>query len=133
MKLTRKTDYALRLLVYLASKPEGKPVPVREVASKEELSSRFLQGVVSDLVKAEILESFPGPTGGVCLHGKAETLNFRQVFEAIEGPVSLMGCLSDSTFCESQPSCSIQHVLFEAQMAMMQVLEKYTVGRFSEQ
>lgn len=128
MRFTQKTDYAFRVMRYLANQPPSQVVPAHRIAENQGLSARFLQGVVRELVVRGILRSVPGPSGGISLAKDTSEISFKDVVEAVEGPVNLMSCMEDSNFCGNSGVCYIQSVLIEAQNALYGVLENHNVS-----
>jgi Rrf2 family protein len=131
MKFTKKTDYALRTMEFLArlhfqaevvgnGKPT--PVPVQTISDQLRLSLRFLQGVVSLLSKAKLLKTLPGVKGGITLAGNPEKITLLSIIEAVEGKINLMGCLDHPETCGDFPQCSIMNVLQSAQAALISSL-----------
>lgn len=132
MKLTSRTDSALRLLGCLASCQKGAVVPTKDLAHSENLSLKFLQGIVRDLVKGNILKAVSGPKGGVSLAFPAEEISFLQVVEVMEGPMHLVSCMEHPESCTEVSSCKIRGVLNQAQAAMQKVLAETSLATLAE-
>ena len=128
MKLTRKTDYALRLLLRLAREGMEKAVPTRVIAEDEDISLKFLQTVASQLVGAGLISSVSGPKGGNQLAKSPEEINVLLVIEAMEGPLALMDCMELSTNCCEFERCGIHNLLGRAQIAMNEVLASSSIA-----
>ncbi len=131
MKFTKKTDYALRTMQFLARQwyrgeggPAGepRPVPVQQISDQSHLSSRFLHGIVSKLSKARLLKTIPGPKGGIMLARDPETIPILAIVEAVEGKINLMECLEQPEQCGVSQGCSIMSILHGAQTALVQAL-----------
>ncbi|HLP43302.1 MAG TPA: Rrf2 family transcriptional regulator [Fibrobacteria bacterium] len=128
MKFTKKTDYALRTMEYLARQwyeaagAEPLPVPVQFIAERAHLSLRFLQGIVSKLSKARLLRTVPGVKGGIMLQREPEAISILQIIEAVEGRINLMGCMEHPEQCGDANQCSIMGVLHTAQGALTAAL-----------
>jgi Rrf2 family protein len=91
MEITRKTDYALRMLADLVRNPESM-VSVREAAEKTGVPYSFARGIQHDLVVAGILAATRGARGGVRLACDPETTTLLEVVEAMQGPVAFNIC-----------------------------------------
>lgn len=128
MKLTRKTDYALRLLSKLARVGQDKALPTRLIAEHEDISLKFLQSVASQLQSAQIIKSIPGPKGGNQLARPANQITVLEVIEIMEGELALMDCMEQSTNCCEFEKCGIQGLLGRAQIAMNEVLASETIA-----
>jgi Rrf2 family protein len=131
MKFTKKTDYALRTLEFLArqhflaeSGGQQAPLPVRvqTISDQSSLSLRFLQGVVSRLSKAKLLKTIPGVNGGIMLGRDPGKITLLNIVEAVEGKINLMSCLDHPEFCSDSPQCSIMGVMHAAQAALVNSL-----------
>ena len=131
MKFTKKTDYALRTMQFLARQyfdsagPKGNgpvPVPVQAIADRSHLSLRFLQGIVSKLSKAKLLRTIPGVKGGIMLARDPVGITILQIIEAVEGRISLMECMEHPEHCGDSGQCSIMGVLHNAQGALTTAL-----------
>lgn len=131
MKFTKKTDYALRTMQFLArlhveSSAAGgagpAPVPVQVIADRSHLSLRFLQGIVSRLSKAKLLKTVPGAKGGVMLAREPESISILAIVESVEGRINLMDCMQHPEHCGDSSQCSIMGVLLTAQSSMTAVL-----------
>lgn len=125
MKFTKKTDYALRTMQFLArqwfngeaDKPH--PVAVQSISEQSHLSLRFLQGIVSKLSKAKLLRTVPGVKGGIMLARDPEAISILDIIEAVEGRINLMNCMEHPEQCSDANGCSIMSVLHTAQSAMV--------------
>lgn len=135
MRFTRKTDYALRTMQYLARRqvhlglpgrmtapPEGAPVAVQTIAEASHLSIRFLHGIVSKLSKAGLVKTLPGPKGGISLAKPPEAITILAIIEAVEGKINLMDCLEHPQGCGDAKFCSIMSILHGAQAALINTL-----------
>lgn len=131
MKFTKKTDYALRTLEFLArqhymaeSSGTEHPLPVRvqTISDHSKLSLRFLQGVVSRLSKAKLLKTVPGVNGGIMLGRDPAKISLLHIVEAVEGKINLMSCLDHPEYCGDSPRCSIMGVMHAAQAALVNSL-----------
>lgn len=127
MRLTKKSDYALRFLTYLAVKG-AVAVPTREVAGAEVLSLKFLQSVVGQLGQAGLVESSAGAKGGHKLARDPRMITVLDAVEAVEGPMSLMDCMEESGQCMNFSHCRIHSLLGRAQFAMNEVLSSATIA-----
>jgi Rrf2 family protein len=123
MKFTKKTDYALRTMEYLAraslawdGKALNKPTPIAVQ------TLRFLQGVVSQLSKAKLLKTVPGVKGGIMLAKSPDKISLLDIIQAVEGKINLMACLEHPEHCNDFQQCSIMNVLHGAQVALINSL-----------
>lgn len=91
MEISRKTDYALRMLAELVREPDA-VISVRAAAERNDVPYSFARSVQHDLVKVGIVESLRGSRGGMRLASDPREMTLLQVVEAIQGPVSIASC-----------------------------------------
>ena len=87
MGLTRKGEYAIRGMVYLAGKPNGETTQVSEIARAVDVPPPFLAKIFQDFSRLGLIRSYRGSGGGVILGRAVEQISLREVVEAIEGPI----------------------------------------------
>lgn len=121
LRISRKIDYALRAMIYLASIAPEVVVPFREIAREMEVPEDFLAKILKTLVDASLVRSTRGPHGGYALGRAAGSISFLEVIEAVEGPVALNVCLDGEAACERSPSCTMVHVWRAGQEKMLDV------------
>ena len=92
MRLSRKSDYALRAVRYLSNLPKGKLGSINTVSEAELIPREFLAKILKDLTQNKILVSFQGVTGGYRLAKLPKEVSFLNVIEAIDGPIHLNLC-----------------------------------------
>jgi len=92
MRLSRKSDYALRAVRYLSGLPTGKLGSINSIAEAESIPREFLAKILKDLTRGSILVSYRGVTGGYRIARKPREISFLDVIEAIDGPIHLNLC-----------------------------------------
>ena len=120
LRISRKIDYGLRAMIYLASIPDGAVVPFREIARRMAVPEDFLAKILKQLVDQELVRSTRGPHGGYALARAATDISFLAVIEAVEGPIALNVCLDDEG-CAREGSCTMASVWREGQDKMLEV------------
>ncbi len=126
MALALQTDFALRTLLYLGSRP-GRAT-VQEIAEFYEISANHLGKVVQQLGRLGYVRSVRGPGGGMELAKAPETVSVGEVVRAFEGSnVHLLACVETPGVCRIQPGCSLRHVLAEAERRQMEYLDGVTL------
>jgi Rrf2 family transcriptional regulator, nitric oxide-sensitive transcriptional repressor len=123
MRLTRYTDYALRVLLYLGAQPE-KVSSISEIASAYGISQNHLMKVAHELGKAGYVEGVRGRSGGIRMARPADKINVGAVVRGTEEGFDLADCGS----CVIAPACGLTGVLSEALAAFMAVLDRYTLA-----
>lgn len=122
MKLTRYTDYALRVLLYLGARPD-RLCSISEMAGAYAISQNHLMKVVHDLGKAGFVASARGRLGGIRLARPPGEIIIGSVVRHTEDGFDLVDCGS----CIIAPACGATSVLREALAAFMAVLDSYTL------
>ena len=123
MRLTRYTDYAMRVLLYVGAREDGRLTPISEISRAYDISQNHLMKVVNDLVNAGYLESVRGRFGGVRLARPAAGINVGAVVRHTEEGFDLVDCGG----CIVAPACGLTDALAEALAAFMQVLDGYSL------
>ena len=128
MRLTKHSDYALRVLVYVAA-AEGRQVSTEEVSAAFGISAHHLVKVVGTLGKAGFLTIKRGRAGGFQLARDAAEIRLGAVVEATEPDFAFVECLEHgNTSCVLTGSCGLVRPLREAQRAFIAALDCYTLA-----
>lgn len=128
MHLTLHADYSLRVLLYLAARPE-RLVSTQEVSEAYGISKNHLVRVVQALGKHGFIEVRPGRSGGITLARAPAEISLGQVFRATEPSLHLVECFDrEKNTCPIAPACGLKGVLFEARDAFLAVLDKYSLA-----
>lgn len=127
IRLNLSTDYALRILLFLARDPE-RVASCREVAQFYDISADHISKVVQHLAHAGMVRAGRGRGGGLRLGRAAERITVGEVVELFEGPVSLLECVSREGVCVIQPGCRLRRVLEEAGAELMERLRAVTLA-----
>lgn len=88
MRLSKKTEYALRALIYAARFPQGTTFQIRELAEKNGIPKKFLELILLELKNAGIVRSRRGVGGGYLLARRPEAIRSSEVIRTIEGPAA---------------------------------------------
>ena len=131
MRLTRRGDYALRAVVYIASQPEGRIVDLMDIASKQSIPRSFLAKILQQLVRAGILRSYMGTNGGFCLAKSAQNITFYDVVVAVEGPMNINFCLGQDQSCTLEKGCLIHSFLESLQNTIKDKMQSKTLADMS--
>jgi len=123
MRLTRYTDYALRVLLHLAAHPE-KLCSIPEMSRAYGVSQNHLMKVVHDLGKAGYVTTVRGRAGGVKLARTPKQINIGAVVRYTEDGFELVDCAS----CVIAPACGLTSAFAKALAAFMAVLNGYTLA-----
>lgn len=121
LQISRKIDYALRAVIHMAEQPAGAVVNFRQVAAIEGVPKEFLAKILRQLVSGGVVVSIRGARGGFSLSRPADQISFLDVIEAVDGPVVLNLCLTESAGCDLACECMMVDVWRRAQEAMIDV------------
>ncbi len=126
MALTTHTDFALRTLMYLATKNER--ATAGQVAQLYGISSNHLAKVVNQLSRLGYVRSIRGIGGGIELARPAEDICLGEVVEAFEGNLHLLDCVTTENVCVIQSFCKLKGVLAEAERVQLEYLYSVTLA-----
>ncbi len=136
LKVSQKTEYALRAMIELASRGSGAGaplVPARAIADAQHIPLRFLEQQLGALHKAGLVESFRGAGGGCRLARDASSIHMADVVDAIEGPLYPMHCVDDQDHtCFQDGRCGLQELWGDVYLAIRQVFERTTLADLAE-
>ncbi|WP_298439713.1 Rrf2 family transcriptional regulator [Geobacter sp.] len=127
MELTRKGEYAIRGIIYLAQLPPGKVALISEIAEAAEVPQTFLAKILQSFAKIGLVKSFRGAGGGFTLGRSAEQITLREVVEAVEGPILPNRCLLGAGTCERDGTCGVHPVWREVQGKVVEVLDGVSI------
>lgn len=127
MRLTTFTDYALRLLIYTAGKPETR-VTIDEVSDWFGISRAHVKKVVLALSRGGFLLSSKGRNGGFTLARLPDQINLSDVILATEPDFGLFECYLSGNECRISRPCRLPNIANEALDAFLGVLAKYTLA-----
>ncbi|MGE0824288.1 MAG: Rrf2 family transcriptional regulator [Candidatus Binatia bacterium] len=123
MNVGKRVDYALRALSYLAAQPPGQTVPRREIQTKQDIPAHFLSKIMKRLEGGGLVQSHMGSHGGFSLKKPPGEINLKEVYECLEGPLLLMGCIEErERACRYCAVCSQISVWHEAQRILADYL-----------
>lgn len=128
MKLKTYTDYALRVLMHLAARPD-RLASIGEIARTYRISHNHLMKVVHDLRKEGFLDAVRGRAGGIRLARPPAEISVGQVVRHTESGFDLVDCAS----CVIAPACALTAALHEARAAFMAVLDGYSLADLVEE
>jgi Rrf2 family nitric oxide-sensitive transcriptional repressor len=128
MQLTRYSDYSLRVLIYLAVRPDHLAT-IEEIAQAYGISKAHLMKVVHQMGRAGFLETVRGRGGGFRLARAPEDITVGDVIRYTEDKMDLVECFDPETsHCRIEPVCGLRGVLVEALDAFLKTLDRYTLA-----
>ena len=128
MKISTKGRYALRLMLDIAAHDSGEPVRIKEIASRQEISAKYLEQIVAILSKAGYVKSIRGPQGGYRLTRKPEEYPLGDILRLTEGSLAPVECLEGETNqCPRAGDCITLLFWKKLDKAIRDVTEGYTL------
>ena len=110
MLVSTKGRYALRMILQLAENP-GKPVRIKEVASCQDISPKYLEQIMIVLKSSGFVDSMRGPRGGYTLAKDPAEITVGSIIRAMEGNLSIECVVSGGASCDRSPTCKT-HMLW---------------------
>ena len=109
MRISTRGRYALRLMLDLATNYTGKPIRLKDVAKRQEISDKYLEQIISILNKAGFVRSVRGPQGGYALQQTPDKYTVGMILRLTEGSLSPVECLDDNgAICDREENCVTQ-------------------------
>lgn len=125
---TRRTDYGIRALIYLARHP-AEFVKADDIADEMELPRNFVPQVLQDLQRARLVRSRPSRHGGYALALPAEEISILHIVEALEGRLDDVECALRGGPCHWEDVCALHWVWSSAREALAEKLHEATLAR----
>jgi len=130
MHVSRKADYAVRSLAYLAGRNDPSLVLITEISEAMSVPKPFLSKIMRGLVDAELVVSQPGRRGGYRLARSAQAITFRDIIEAVEGPIHMVPCQDDEAEdCMMSENCTQVPIWDRIRSSMLDVFSEYTLDQ----
>ena len=120
MRISTRGRYGTRLMVDLAQHYGGGPIPLAEIAKRQNLSRKYLEQLIMPLKAADLIRSVRGVKGGYTLARKPVKISVGEILEAVEGEFALVDCVANPEICERAPECPTRNIWVE----MTALLEK---------
>ena len=104
--ISTRGRYALRVMLDLAENGQDRYVPLKEIAARQEISKKYLEIIVKDLVAGKILQGASGKGGGYKLCRQPEEYTVGEIIELMEGSLSPVACMADENYeCSRRTGC----------------------------
>ncbi len=132
LKLTKKADYGLIALKYLAEHPEVVAVSAKDIADSYGIPAQLLAKILQQLTKSGLLKSHAGMNGGYALARDAREISAYEVIHSIDGPFFITSCTKGSKSCELTPSCTIKEPLARVNETIAGVLRSISMQDLAE-
>jgi Rrf2 family protein len=127
LKLSTRARYGTRALLDLAIHREEKPVQLKNIADRQQISPLYLEQLISPLLAAGILRSTRGAKGGIWLARSPGEVKLSEVIQLLEGSILPVECINDPDICPHSTDCVTRQIWEEMGKAMNGVLESTTL------
>ena len=123
LSLTKRGDYGVRIMLFLAGRPRGERVTSAKLAQNCDISPGNVPTIVSILSRAHLLDCTTGPTGGCSLARQPQDISILEVIEVLDGPLEDNHCLLDSRLChDKEHECALHQTWSGIRAEMVRAL-----------
>jgi Rrf2 family protein len=131
MRLSRKSDYALRALFGLIADYGNAPVSIRELSERHDVPKRFLEQIMLELKAKGWVRSIPGRDGGFVLAKRPDEITMGEVVRHFDGILAPIGCVSTTHYeaCSQEPVCRFRRVLLDIRNYTARRMEEATLAK----
>jgi len=128
MKLSTRGRYGARALVELAKHDGQGPLPLKEIAERQQIPLKYLEQIAMTLKGAKLIKSVRGPSGGYVLTRPPDKVHLLEIIEALEGSLSFVNCVKDPSTCERVESCAFNDLWKRISVETSKILRSVTLA-----
>ncbi len=130
MRVSRRTDYALRALFTLVDHYGGAPIPIRELARRNDVPKRFLEQIMLDLKAKGWVDSLAGVRGGYVLGKRPDKISMGEVVRHFDGILAPIPCVSVTGYerCTQEPVCRFRRVFYNTRNYIATLMDRSTLA-----
>ena len=132
MKISTRARYGLRALIDLGVYYKSRPVLVKDIAKRQNLSERYLEHIMLALKKAGILMSIKGGKGGYMFLRDPSEIKISEIIEILEGSLSPVECVEKKEICEKSEYCVARELWCKIKNEILKYLEGITLKQLIE-
>ncbi|MEP9363273.1 Rrf2 family transcriptional regulator [Nocardioides sp. CN2-186] len=132
MRVSAKSDYALRALIEMASREDGRAVSAEELGRRQEIPHGFLQAILADLRRAGVVMSQRGQSGGWRMGRPATEVSVADVIRAVDGPLVSVYGLRPEAVTYNETADVLQHVWIAARYSLRDVFEQVSIQQLAD-
>jgi len=133
LRISRRIDYAVRVMVSLALHAEEGPHPMQEIVQEMLIPLPFVKRIVADLVQAGLVRSRRGSKGGLWLARNPEEISLLDIVEACDEPMEISPCIDDSDFCPLSAECPVRRRWARLRSVMRQELGSVSIAQLARE
>ncbi|MFC1634116.1 RrF2 family transcriptional regulator [Planctomycetota bacterium] len=127
MKLSTRTRYAVRAMIELAKNDANRPLQLKIIAKRQEISVKYLEQLMAVLKSAGLINSIRGSKGGYVLARAPNQIRVSDILHCVEGPIATVECVGDSNRCSRAADCAAREVWKRVELAIEDVLKSITL------
>lgn len=128
MKLSTRTRYGMRAIIELAQYEGTRPLQLKTIAERQEISIKYLEQLMGLLRSAGLVRSVRGSKGGYALGRPQDQIKVSDIFRCLEGTVTTTECVEDKDVCKRSADCVARELWMEIEASIHQVLESITLA-----
>ncbi len=132
MRLSKRSEYGIRAVLKLATKNQGEPVSLKEIAEEENIPLKFLEQIFLSLKNTGLLHSKSGRGGGYYLGRPANQIRIGQIVRILDGPLAPINCVSETAYepcdCPDEENCGLRLVMLDVRNAIAGILDNTTLA-----
>ena len=132
LRLSKKTDYGLLALNYLASEAPAGVASARVIAGKYEIPVELLAKVMQQMARSGLVAASKGAHGGYKLGRAANTITLADIVESIDGPLAITACGRNDDPCDQYGSCTVRDPLWKVKDRILSVLQTTTLAEMGD-
>ena len=132
MRVSAKSDYALRALIEIVNRSDGSPVSAEQLGKAQDIPHGFLQAILADLRRAGVVMSQRGQAGGWRMARDPDTVTVADVIRAVDGPLVSVYGLRPEAVSYNESAEVLQHVWIAARSSLREVFEKVTIRALAD-
>ena len=130
MRISKKTDYALRALFTLVEHHKGAPIPIRELARRNDVPKRFLEQIMLELKGGGWVNSIAGARGGYVLAKDPDAITMGEIVRYFDGILAPIACVSITgyTRCSQESVCRFRRVFLDTRNYVARVMDQTSLA-----
>jgi Rrf2 family protein len=130
MRVSKRTDYALRAMFTLVDHYGGAPIPIRELARRNDVPKRFLEQIMLTLKAQGWVDSTPGIRGGYFLAKPPAKITMGEIVRHFDGIISPIDCVSVTGYvrCSQESVCRFRRVFYDARNFVANLMDRSTLA-----
>lgn len=134
MRVSRKTDYALRAIFTLVDHYGGAPIPIRELARRNDVPKRFLEQIMLALKAQGWVDSSAGIRGGYFLAKSPAKITMGEIVRHFDGIIAPIDCVSVTAYkrCTQEPVCRFRRVFYNARNFVADLMDRATLAEVAK-